>query len=274
MAADETTPLISDRPDSKEQQPPSWLQRIFNVENRLLFTGFLITLSFSYTQVPYVHPALHLKTLLGLTKPLTLSGLQVALCLPLHGLRCLLRQPSTVYRRRRSMQHRRNCGHYCHTIQYSRHVHDVLRNHQSVSGRLAFQKGRPSHCSIGSDLRPSHQSCCTDSGPGSWQDDRNADHSVYSTHYRIWWPSRIHVCDYHWRIVRAGVNACPASAHGIARPDRRYTTHRADSVLTVFSLLVNVIAGEIAGPERRTILFGKLQGTLMLGQAIAYLGSF
>lgn len=75
MAADETTPLISDRPDSKEQKPESWLHRIFNVENRLLFTGFLITLSFSYTQVPYVQPALRLQTLLGPTKSLTLLAL-------------------------------------------------------------------------------------------------------------------------------------------------------------------------------------------------------
>ena len=56
----ETTPLIAQPngvagPDSKSRSwLGSWLRRIFDVENRILFAGFLITLSFSFTQVPYV----------------------------------------------------------------------------------------------------------------------------------------------------------------------------------------------------------------------------
>ena len=57
----ERTPLIS-RPDhahgdesgSKSSYLGSWARRIFSVEHRILLAGFLITLSFSFTQVPYV----------------------------------------------------------------------------------------------------------------------------------------------------------------------------------------------------------------------------
>ncbi|KAF4984886.1 hypothetical protein FZEAL_39 [Fusarium zealandicum] len=51
MTTDETTPLIS-RKDASRSQPSTWLRRLFNVENRILLAGFLITLSFSFTQVP------------------------------------------------------------------------------------------------------------------------------------------------------------------------------------------------------------------------------
>lgn len=73
MAVDnETTPLLRNKPadtdtdagseatteaTTVEEQPsrwPKWLANVFDVENRILLAGFLITLSFSYTQVPYV----------------------------------------------------------------------------------------------------------------------------------------------------------------------------------------------------------------------------
>lgn len=62
MTADETTPLIRSRSRSgsgsdataSHEEKKSWLRRIGSVENRILFSGFLITLSFSYTQVAYV----------------------------------------------------------------------------------------------------------------------------------------------------------------------------------------------------------------------------
>jgi hypothetical protein len=38
------------------------------------------------------------------------------------------------------------------------------------------------------------------------------------------------------------------------------------------SLVVNIIAGEIVEPERRTATFGKLQGCIMLGQGLGFLG--
>jgi hypothetical protein len=55
MAADESTPLLSNgngKDDSKKQPVASWYHRALDVENRILLAGFLITLSFTYTQVP------------------------------------------------------------------------------------------------------------------------------------------------------------------------------------------------------------------------------
>lgn len=51
MASDETTPLLSNKGEGKGSVK-SWLQRAFNVENRILLAGFLVTLAFSFTQVP------------------------------------------------------------------------------------------------------------------------------------------------------------------------------------------------------------------------------
>jgi hypothetical protein len=63
MAADERTPLIAngnghvvegvqgDAPKSNKSLS-SRLWNAFGVENRILFAGFLITLSFTFTQVP------------------------------------------------------------------------------------------------------------------------------------------------------------------------------------------------------------------------------
>jgi hypothetical protein len=64
----ETTPLLRNKPASvsdadtdadvdarveeRVSRWPKWLANAFHVENRILLTGFLITLSFSYTQVP------------------------------------------------------------------------------------------------------------------------------------------------------------------------------------------------------------------------------
>ncbi|KAK0638947.1 major facilitator superfamily domain-containing protein [Cercophora newfieldiana] len=60
MAADETTPLLQDRVANGKDRPDEGprariaaaLRRALSVEKRILLTGFLITLSFSFTQVP------------------------------------------------------------------------------------------------------------------------------------------------------------------------------------------------------------------------------
>jgi len=39
------------------------------------------------------------------------------------------------------------------------------------------------------------------------------------------------------------------------------------------SLVVNIIAGELVTPARRTAVFGMLQGCIMLGQGIGYLST-
>ncbi|GAO18798.1 hypothetical protein UVI_02015100 [Ustilaginoidea virens] len=40
-----------------------------------------------------------------------------------------------------------------------------------------------------------------------------------------------------------------------------------------YILVVNIIAGEVVEPVRRTAVFGRLQGAIMLGQGIGYLGT-
>ena len=70
MATDEQTPLLADGSGhdygngngsangsetttvAKHGRLASWWRSVFHVENRILLAGFLITLSFSYTQVP------------------------------------------------------------------------------------------------------------------------------------------------------------------------------------------------------------------------------
>ncbi|KAK3368466.1 major facilitator superfamily domain-containing protein [Podospora didyma] len=61
MTGNETTPLIArvaddniDANGNNDQKKglASWFYRIFDVENRILFAGLIITLSFSFTQVP------------------------------------------------------------------------------------------------------------------------------------------------------------------------------------------------------------------------------
>jgi hypothetical protein len=60
MTTDETTPLLRDRvahgKDARDQgrwaRIAAAIKRGFPVERRILLTGFLITLSFSFTQVP------------------------------------------------------------------------------------------------------------------------------------------------------------------------------------------------------------------------------
>ncbi|KAF4119981.1 Major Facilitator Superfamily [Geosmithia morbida] len=52
-SADSLPNSVSARSGSDSQSPsPSWLSRALGVENLILFAGFLITLSFSFTQVP------------------------------------------------------------------------------------------------------------------------------------------------------------------------------------------------------------------------------
>lgn len=51
MTTDETTPLLPKK-ESAKSRLGSWLKGAFKVENRILLAGFLITLSFSFTQVP------------------------------------------------------------------------------------------------------------------------------------------------------------------------------------------------------------------------------
>lgn len=39
------------------------------------------------------------------------------------------------------------------------------------------------------------------------------------------------------------------------------------------SFVINMIAGDVVEPARRTAIFGKLQGCIMLGEGIGFLGT-
>ena len=52
-AADERSPLLPESKQNKTAASKLW-SRIWSTPNRVVFAGFLITLSFSVTQVPYV----------------------------------------------------------------------------------------------------------------------------------------------------------------------------------------------------------------------------
>lgn len=105
MSADETTPLLPGPADDPKRQSESKqhvglasaLRKAFDVEKRILFAGFLITLSFSFTQVPYVNPETAGP---GISTDLDRQHL---LRLLLDGMRCLLQQAPTVRGHRRPM---------------------------------------------------------------------------------------------------------------------------------------------------------------------------
>lgn len=51
-ALDETAPLLASPEPAVGEKRRSWLSRIGSTPNRVVLAGFLITLSFSVTQVP------------------------------------------------------------------------------------------------------------------------------------------------------------------------------------------------------------------------------
>ncbi len=54
MSEDANTPLLPGRDALERGLASRMWAAISHVENRILYAGFLVTLSFSYTQVPYV----------------------------------------------------------------------------------------------------------------------------------------------------------------------------------------------------------------------------
>jgi hypothetical protein len=55
---------------------------------------------------------------------------------------------------------------------------------------------------------------------------------------------------------------CRLGTHGLQITDS----------MSLHSLVANIIAGELVEPLRRTAVFGMLQGCIMLGQGLGYLG--
>ena len=85
---DESTPLLQNRDpgSSGGNGVKSWVRNAFGVENRILLTGFLITLSFSFTQVPYGFPFLLSRLLILQRGILTGITRQHVLRFPSHGM--------------------------------------------------------------------------------------------------------------------------------------------------------------------------------------------
>lgn len=126
---------------------------------------------------------------------------------------------------------------------------DPTRDHQPLCFWLDGQEVRTSSGAHRPDHRARHTGRCADPRRRRREERRYDDHSMYPAHY---YPRRT-----SW-------------LHVIALPFVTCVTH----VNTTDSLVVNIIAGEVVEPERRTATFGKLQGCIMLGQGLGFLSKF
>ncbi|KAF7561350.1 hypothetical protein G7046_g2790 [Stylonectria norvegica] len=173
--ADETTPLLVERRTSKNGAV-SWLRGVFSVENRILLAGFLITLSFSFTQVPLDEIAA------GTAMQFSILGMSTTLCGTLNLF---------------------------------------------ITGWVVKKFG-PRTALIAQTLVPA-----------------------------------IRVAT---QII--GVMAGRQTGMIIIQSTQLITVLGGPAG---YILVVNIIAGEVVEPIRRTVVFGKLQGAIMMGQGIGYL---
>ncbi|KAH7129962.1 major facilitator superfamily domain-containing protein [Dactylonectria estremocensis] len=204
MATDEQTPLLPKKETGKRWLW-SWVRNAFNVENRVLFAGFLITLSFSFTQVPCLFYVFHLM----------------------------------------------ECDAFYDT-------HPPYTGSGDKCSRDEITAGTATQFSI---LGMSTTLCGT-----------------------------LNLFVAGWAVKKFGPRAALMAQTFV--PAIRVATQilgvvagkrtgmmiiQCTQLITVlggpagYILVVNIIAGEVAEPSRRTVLFGKLQGAIMLGQGIGYL---
>lgn len=166
------------------------------------------------------------------------------------------------------MPSRRHHGGHGGAVQHPVLVHDAMRyahphplrcptseltrsrNAQSVCRRLGGQEIRAQDRSDCADICAGDTSGYANPGRCCRQEDRDDDHSGYAVHHRLRRPRRLH--------VRRSLTRASAA--------RLLTSHR--------SLVVNIIATELVEASRRTAVFGRLQGCIMLGNGIGYLGLF
>ncbi|KAF4446988.1 hypothetical protein F53441_9459 [Fusarium austroafricanum] len=198
MASDETTPLLPKKGEGKSRIG-NCLRRAFNVENRILIAGFLITLSFSFTQVPLFY-VFHLMT-----------------------------------------------------------------------------------CDSFYDKHPPYE------GPGD-RCSRDEIAAGTATQYSILGMRTLNLFVTGWMSKKFGPRAAllaqifvPAIRvvtqilGVVAGKDRGMMIIQLTQIITIlggpagYILVVNIIAGEVVEPIRRTAVFGQLQGAIMLGQGIGYL---
>ncbi|PFH57709.1 hypothetical protein XA68_14672 [Ophiocordyceps unilateralis] len=195
MTADEGTPLLPQR--SKRLQWP----RLASVENRILLASFLITLSFSYTQVPlvYVFRLMECEAFYGVRHPADDRCSRDEIAAGTATQYSILGMSTTL----------------CGTVNLF------------IAGQLVRRFG-PRLALLMQTLVPALRVATQLLG------------------------------------VRAG------GREGMM-------IIQATQLITVFGgpagyiLVVNVFAAEVVEPERRTAVFGKLQGCIMLGQGLGYL---
>lgn len=106
------------------------------------------------------------------------------------------------------------------------------------------QEIRTKSCTHDPNIRPSGPSRNTNPRCHCWEEYWHDYYSGYAIDYYFWGTCWIHV---------------------------RFLNCYALTPTNGGSLVVNIIAGEIVEPVRRTAVFGKLQGAIMLGQGLGYL---
>ncbi|KAG5657813.1 hypothetical protein KAF25_007846 [Fusarium avenaceum] len=203
MASDETTPLLSNKGEGKSSVK-SWLQRVFNVENRILLAGFLVTLAFSFTQVPLFY-VFHLMT----------------------------------------------CDSYYDT-------HPPYEGPGDRCSRDEIAAGTATQFSI---LGMSTTFCGTlNLFVTGWTSKKFGPRAALLV--QIFIPAI--------RVVTQIIGVVAGKRDGMM-------IIQATQLITIlggpagYILVVNIIAGEVVEPIRRTAVFGQLQGAIMLGQGIGYL---
>ncbi|KAJ3547594.1 hypothetical protein NM208_g1441 [Fusarium decemcellulare] len=203
MATDETTPLLPKKGASKSRVG-SWLRRAFDVENRILLAGFLITLSFSFTQVPLFY-VFHLMT--------------------------------------------------CETFYDS---HPPYQGTGDKCSRDEIAAGTATQFSI---LGMSTTFCGTlNLFVAGWMVKRFGPRAALLA--QIFIPAI--------RVATQIIGVVAGKKEGMI-------IIQATQLITIlggpagYILVVNIIAGEVVEPLKRTAVFGQLQGAIMLGQGIGYL---
>ncbi|KAF4341680.1 major facilitator superfamily transporter [Fusarium beomiforme] len=203
MASDETTPLLPSKGEGKGRVR-NWLSRAFNVENRILLAGFLITLSFSFTQVPLFY-VFHLMT----------------------------------------------CDSFYET-------HPPYDGPGDRCSRDEIAAGTATQYSI---LGMSTTFCGTlNLFVAGWTSKRFGPRAALL--FQIFLPAI--------RVVTQIIGVVAGGRDGMI-------IIQATQLITIlggpagYILVVNIIAGEVVEPIRRTAVFGQLQGVIMLAQGIGYL---
>ncbi|KAL3956804.1 hypothetical protein ACCO45_009650 [Purpureocillium lilacinum] len=229
MTTNEETPLLHATTNKKQQRKGhgattttttlaatkakagfgAWLRRVFNVERRILFAGFLITLAFSYTQVP---------------------------CVESSSTSSILMECDTFY-----------------------DTHPPYNGTGDRCSRDEIAAGTATQFSI---LGMSTTLCGTNAEPLR----RRLGRQKFGPRAALMAQTFVPAIRVATQII--GVVAGKRAGMIIIQCTQLITILGGPAG---YILVVNIIAGEVVEPSRRTAVFGMLQGCIMLGQGIGYL---